>query len=631
MSHVELCGLPDQITTEHKFLIVDSESAANVAKLKFKTYTVLYPSVPFSLEQLKFEHWMVLNGCEVVCWPTNAPLMNAAMVAVANTLTHFTDRVRLVHVNGVDEIGINAGFMAEWTDVDVRAWVKSRVRPFQYVEPNPRSAYAESLEKGSTFHQSTGYPHAFSLLNVRSRSQSLARQDPAAAELLLELSRQISTDEQEATFSAFLSTEAEGERALLRQRLQAQGITEPDALQRLWDRSGRQHSDASPGLQRPSGGDLDVQILPSGNAPSVTREENRKANFDPPVEPKQIAIRNMSALLTSKAEGREWLFEQILPIGAFLIVGRPKVGKSWLLLQLAIAAATCRDFLGFQALGAFGVLYIGAEDDDTRMKARFLRFGIDAPENLYVVLRNDLEALIEAHAAKQTFESWLDGYLEQNPHIKLVILDTESTIRNMWNGEHRGAGHDVKSITRKDYAEVREMDRIALTRSVFIGLVNHTAKRKGVWFDIHELINRTNTAMAGASGSIVIADPPDHDPMDTESRHRVLGIRGRDINEEFLMALEHLKSGAFESLGKWSLFTQTQAEQEIWDAAIEITEDMDCERFISARDIAEELGKKHQAVKRAISRMVKNNSNLVYKGYRMEVKKGEGLRISKVM
>ncbi len=365
------------------------------------------------------------------------------------------------------------------------------------------------------------------------------------------------------------------------------------------------------------------------------RETNRRENFDPSVvaKPKGPSILSMDAALVAPSEGREWLFEEILPVGAFLIVGRPKVGKSWLLLQLAIAATTCRDFLGFQALGAFATLYIGAEDDITRIKARFLRFGIEpAPSNLFVIVRNGLESLIAEHAESMTFEQWLDSYLEANPHIKLVILDTESTIRHMWNGEHRGAGHDVKSITRKDYAEARDMDRIGLNRSVFIGLVNHTAKRKGSgqWADIHELINRTNTALAGASGSIVIADPPDHDPMDSESRHRVLGIRGRDINSEYLIALEQTKSGAFESLGKWSLFTQTQAETEIWDAAIEITEEMQCERYITARDIAEEIGKKHQTVKRAITRMAKNNFNLVYKGYRMDVKKGEGLRLTRI-
>src|SRR5690606_2309178 len=233
---------------------------------------------------------------------------------------------------------------------------------------------------------------------------------------------------------------------------------------------------------------------------------------------------SLAAIMATEPEYREWFFEEILPAGAFLIVGRPKVGKSWLLMQLAICAASCCDFLGFSALGQVGVLYVTPEDDRTRIKLRFQRFNIDPPASMEIIEREDFNKLAAQFSDRLTLGQYVDLYLTQNPSIKFVFLDTESTCRNIWEGENGGSRE--KAITKKDYAEVREFDSIALKHRVFIGLVNHTAKRRnGTWFDIHELINRTNTALAGASGSIVLADPPGHDPMNTESRVRVLGIR----------------------------------------------------------------------------------------------------------
>lgn len=337
--------------------------------------------------------------------------------------------------------------------------------------------------------------------------------------------------------------------------------------------------------------------------------------------------RALTDLMGTDPEYREWFFEEILPAGAFLIVGRPKVGKSWLLMQLAICAASCGDFLGFAALGKVGVLYITPEDDTTRIKSRFARFNISPPQGMHIIEREDFAKLAGQFSDRLSLGQFVDLYLTQHPTIKFVFLDTESTCRNVWEGENGGSKE--RAITRKDYAEVREFDSIALKHRAFIGLVNHTAKRKnGTWFDIHELINRTNTALAGASGSIVIADPPGHDPMDTESRVRVLGIRGRDINGDHLLAIEQQKDGSFKCHGKWNEYAVTEAQEQICTALLEINEESPGQ-WITSKEVARWLGKSPGAVQRSITRMSKAG-RLSFNGYRFETKKKLGIKVHKI-
>lgn len=332
----------------------------------------------------------------------------------------------------------------------------------------------------------------------------------------------------------------------------------------------------------------------------------------------------LAQVMNATTEPREWFFEEILPAGAFLIVGRPKVGKSWLLFQLAICAASCADFLGFPALGRYGVLYISSEDDVARIQSRFNKFQVPVPDGLRVMVRDELMKRAAEFAEHMTFAEYLDAYLTRYTDVKFVFVDTETTVRHIWDGENGGSKE--RSITRKDYAEVREFDSIALKHKVFIGLVNHTGKRRnGVWFDIHELINRTNTALAGASGSIVLADPPGHDPMDTESRIRVLGIRGRDISGDHLLAVEQTNFGAFESRGVWTSFQMTDVQEHLCEALLEINEDAPGQ-WITTKELAQWVGKTAGAVKRAISRMQKAGVR-EFKGFRIEVKKSQGIKL----
>ncbi len=72
------------------------------------------------------------------------------------------------------------------------------------------------------------------------------------------------------------------------------------------------------------------------------------------------------------------LFADFLYPGAFLVVGRPKIGKSWLLLQLAMAVSSKTSFLGFDCSNPCDVLVFFTEDDNARIKSRLDHIGTAA-------------------------------------------------------------------------------------------------------------------------------------------------------------------------------------------------------------------------------------------------------------
>jgi RecA-family ATPase len=67
--------------------------------------------------------------------------------------------------------------------------------------------------------------------------------------------------------------------------------------------------------------------------------------------------------------GRE-IVPGYIPEGATLLVGKPKIGKSWLTLDLCVAAAANRFVLGTLKPAQGHVLYLALEDSPRRIKKR---------------------------------------------------------------------------------------------------------------------------------------------------------------------------------------------------------------------------------------------------------------------
>ncbi len=81
-----------------------------------------------------------------------------------------------------------------------------------------------------------------------------------------------------------------------------------------------------------------------------------------------------------------WAVPGILPEGLSLLAGKPKLGKSWLALGLAVAKASGGVALGKIPVDQGEVLYLALEDNRRRLQNRLRKVldGSPPPEGLHI-------------------------------------------------------------------------------------------------------------------------------------------------------------------------------------------------------------------------------------------------------
>lgn len=123
-------------------------------------------------------------------------------------------------------------------------------------------------------------------------------------------------------------------------------------------------------------------------------------------------------ILETEMADVQWLVKDILPQGFFFIAGRPKMGKSFMTLQLCASIVSGTPFFGFPVKQG-RVLYISLEDNARRIKKRMRNMGLDCYkglDNLEIEERWDklnkggVEALIKRLSTKKYVLAVMDTY-----------------------------------------------------------------------------------------------------------------------------------------------------------------------------------------------------------------------------
>ncbi|WP_302779180.1 phage NrS-1 polymerase family protein [Anaerotruncus colihominis] len=224
----------------------------------------------------------------------------------------------------------------------------------------------------------------------------------------------------------------------------------------------------------------------------------------------------------------KYLVDGMLPEGTTLLTAASKIGKSWMVLHLALCIAAGEPFMGHKVTQC-GVLYLALEDSLNRLQDRMNKIlqGKPAPEHFYFSTKApDMDhGLLEM----------LDEHLTQHPETKLIIIDTLQKVR----------GQAISSKEHQYAQEYREMGNVKAymgEKGVSVVFVHHNRKMKDD-DDPFNMISGTN-ALMGAADTIWTITKAKRD-----SAEATLHITGRDVFQSDTVITFNQDTGTWKAIG----------------------------------------------------------------------------------
>jgi len=148
----------------------------------------------------------------------------------------------------------------------------------------------------------------------------------------------------------------------------------------------------------------------------------------------------------------------LLPQGLSILAGAPKVGKSWLALQICLAVAKGESLWSLPATKC-SALYLCLEDSFARIQSRLFDIGDDAPANIHFVILAD--------GIGTGLEEQIESFLSAHPDTALIVIDTLQKVRSLTNDNAYAA----------DYHDVGLLKAIADKHGITVLLIHHLRKQ----------------------------------------------------------------------------------------------------------------------------------------------------------
>ena len=262
-----------------------------------------------------------------------------------------------------------------------------------------------------------------------------------------------------------------------------------------------------------------------------------------------------ASLMDKQFDPQHELIEGMLAPGLYILAGASKIGKSWLVLQIAHCVSMGLP-LWERKVQKSEVLYLALEDTERRIQNRLMR--ICGGETGAIAFATDAEKL------SQGFEEQVTNYLRKHPQVKLVIVDTLIKVREM---NSRGSAY------ADDYATMTAFKRIAERYGITMLIVHHTRKQEAG--DIMDMISGTTGIMGCADGAMVLERPMRRVPKGS------ISMTGRDFQDAKISLTQNPETMCWEFVGYTDELPEEQLDpvlsaiamlieqQELWEGTAE--------------------------------------------------------------
>ena len=183
----------------------------------------------------------------------------------------------------------------------------------------------------------------------------------------------------------------------------------------------------------------------------------------------EIQVTSWGELSKKHFEEMKWIINSFLPPGVSLIAGRPKQGKSWLVLAFGLLVAAGRPVFGYTTSKS-DVLYMALEDSERRLQGRTRK--LMQTHNLTDTDISGFHYCIDAPKLGDRLEDQIADKLSQHPKIRFVIIDVLARIRSPRRGN--------QSVYDADYEVGQRIKKIgSLYPEVAFLIVHHQNKGQG--------------------------------------------------------------------------------------------------------------------------------------------------------
>lgn len=279
-------------------------------------------------------------------------------------------------------------------------------------------------------------------------------------------------------------------------------------------------------------------------------------------------------LLAAEFPELKWALPGIIPAGLTILAGRPKIGKSWLALQIAGAFGTGGRALG-ETVKRGKVLYLALEDSARRLKNRL--------EKQHTPSNADITFKLEWRLLAAGGINDLEKTIQENGY-SLVVIDTLARLYGRAKQDDQG---DMTAL-------MGDLHHLATTLDICILAVEHHRKTNG--FDDNPVDD-----ILGATAKSAVVDAILGLYRERGKRGSVLKVTGRDLEERELSLEFDVLTGCWQCLGDANEVRESSSKKEVLRAIQEIK---DSGELATCSRIAKHLNKDVGNINRVISDLV---------------------------
>jgi hypothetical protein len=202
------------------------------------------------------------------------------------------------------------------------------------------------------------------------------------------------------------------------------------------------------------------------------------------MDEKRLAVIDGETLADKRLLPTRFCVQTLLPQGVTILGGAPKVGKSWLVLDLCVSVAKGEPIWNLPTTKGT-TLYLCLEDTERRVQERLLSITDDVPANAFFA--------VAAKTLAEGLAEQIKQFVLEHPDTALVAIDTLQIVR--------GSETDVSYAN--DYQEIRQMKALADELGIALLLVHHLRKQ-GDSDPLNKLSG--TTGISGAVDAVFVLD-----------------------------------------------------------------------------------------------------------------------------